>query len=158
MFNCYSQVKGSCGFRHCYAQLQIFWPNQLPQTFFTRLFEVSARNLYFPNTFYWYDPILIFLRNRKAEQDSSSVPKLTFYGNEPFWRQSTLATKSQNLILTLRRPLRRKIRMRCFLDISKVKESSFFKSDLTNPPSDFWYASFENYRFKPFQISSFSGF
>ena len=34
----------------------------------------------------------------------------------------------------------------------------FFKSDLTDPPSDFWCASFGKYRFKPFQISFFSGF
>ena len=39
--------------------------------------------------------------------------------------------------LTLRRPLRRKLRMRWFFDVSKVKESSFFKSDVTDPPSDF---------------------
>ena len=61
--------------------------------------------------------------------------------------------------LTLRRPLRRKVRMRWSFDISEVKESSFFfKSDLNDPPSDFWCASFGNYRFKPFQISFFSGF
>ena len=63
----------------------------------------------------------------------------------------------EKIILTLRRPLRRKLRMRWFFDISKVKESSFFKSDLTDPPSDFWCASFGNYRFRPFQISFFSG-
>ena len=35
-------------------------------------------------------------------------------------------------ILTLRRPLRRKLRIRWFFDVPKVKESSFFfKSDLT---------------------------
>ena len=39
--------------------------------------------------------------------------------------------------LTLRRSLRRKLRMRWFFDVSKVKESSFLKSDLSNPPSDF---------------------
>ena len=39
--------------------------------------------------------------------------------------------------LTLRRPLRRKVRMRWFFDISKEKESRFFKSDLNDPPSDF---------------------
>ena len=44
------------------------------------------------------------------------------------------------------------LRMR-FFDVSKVKESTFFKSDLTDSPSDFWCASFGNYRFKPFQIS-----
>ena len=44
--------------------------------------------------------------------------------------------------LTLRRPLRKKLRMRWFFDVSDVKESSFFKPDLTDPPSDFWRASF----------------
>ena len=37
-------------------------------------------------------------------------------------------------------------------------ESSFFKSDLTDPQSDFSCAFFGKYRFKPFQISFFSGF
>ena len=60
--------------------------------------------------------------------------------------------------LTLRRSLRIKVRMRWFFDVSKVKESSFFKSDLTDPPSDFWCSSSGKYRFKPFQISFFSGF
>ena len=32
------------------------------------------------------------------------------------------------------RPLRRKLRMRWFFDVSKVKESSVFKSGLTDPP------------------------
>ena len=36
--------------------------------------------------------------------------------------------------LTLTRPLRRKLRIRLVFDVSKVKESSFFKSDLTDPP------------------------
>ena len=39
--------------------------------------------------------------------------------------------------LTLRRPLRRKLRMRWFFDVPKGKESSFFKSDLTDPPQIF---------------------
>ena len=34
----------------------------------------------------------------------------------------------------------------------------FFKSDLTDPTSDFPYASFGKCRFKPFQLSFFSGF
>ena len=38
--------------------------------------------------------------------------------------------------LTLRRPLRKKLRMRWFFDVCKVKESSF-KSDLTDPPQIF---------------------
>ena len=37
-------------------------------------------------------------------------------------------------LLTLRRPLRKKLRMRWFFDVSKVKQSSFLKSDLTDPP------------------------
>ena len=65
---------------------------------------------------------------------------------------------AQNLTLTLRRPLRRKLRMRWFFDVSKVKESSFFKSDLTDPSSDFWCASFGKNQFKPLQISFFSRF
>ena len=36
-------------------------------------------------------------------------------------------------ILTLTRPLRRNLRMRWFFVVSKVKESIFFKSDLTEP-------------------------
>ena len=40
-------------------------------------------------------------------------------------------------LLTLRRSLRRKLRMRWFFDVSKVKESSLFKSDLTDPPQNF---------------------
>ena len=36
--------------------------------------------------------------------------------------------------LTFRRPLCEKLRMRWFFDVSMVKESSFFKSDLTDPP------------------------
>ena len=39
--------------------------------------------------------------------------------------------------LTLRRPLRKKLRMRWYFDVSEVKESSFLKSDLTDLPSDF---------------------
>ena len=49
--------------------------------------------------------------------------------------------------LTLRRPLRKKLRMRWFFDISKVKESIFFKIGPHWPPSDFWCASFGKNRF-----------
>ena len=34
-------------------------------------------------------------------------------------------------------PVPQKIADEVFFDVSKVKESSFFKSDLTDPPSDF---------------------
>ena len=40
-------------------------------------------------------------------------------------------------ILTLTRSLRKKFRMRLIFDVSEVKESSFFKSDLTDPPLRF---------------------
>ena len=44
-------------------------------------------------------------------------------------------------------------------DVSKVKESSFYKSDLTDPPPQIFDAHLlEKNRFKPFQISFFSGF
>ena len=46
--------------------------------------------------------------------------------------------------LTLRRPLHKKLRMRWFFDVSKVKESSF---SLT--PSDFWWASLEGTNVSP---------
>ena len=39
--------------------------------------------------------------------------------------------------ITLTRPLRKKFRMRWFFDVTKVKESSFSKSDLTDPPQIF---------------------
>ena len=39
--------------------------------------------------------------------------------------------------LTLRRPLREKLWMRWFFDVSEVKDSSFFKSDLTDPSQFF---------------------
>ena len=40
-------------------------------------------------------------------------------------------------VLTLTRPLRKKLQMRWFFDVSKVKELSFFKSNLTDPPLRF---------------------
>ena len=54
--------------------------------------------------------------------------------------------------------MHRKLRMRWFFDISKVKESSFFLIGSHWPPSHFLCAFFGNYRFKPFKISFFSGF
>ena len=42
-----------------------------------------------------------------------------------------------NRNLTLTRPLRRKQRVRWFFDVTKVQESSFLKSDLTDPPQIF---------------------
>ena len=52
--------------------------------------------------------------------------------SEPF---TVILNKYSHLIyaLTLTRPLRRKLRMTWFFDVSKVKESSFFLSDLTDP-------------------------
>ena len=51
--------------------------------------------------------------------------------------------------LTLRRSLRKKFRMRWFFDVSKVKESRFFKSDLTDPPQFFYSHLLENTNFSP---------
>ena len=57
---------------------------------------------------------------------------------------------SQKLInwptLTLRRPMRRKLRMRWFFYVFKVKDSSFFKiGPHLGGQSDFWCASFGKY-------------
>ena len=65
--------------------------------------------------------------------------------------------------LTLTRPLRRKLRMRLFLDVSKVKESSFLKLDLTDPPLRFLMRIFweiPHYALIGYklQLSFFSGF
>ena len=49
-----------------------------------------------------------------------------------------------NFNLTLTRPLRRTLRMRWFFDVSKVNESSFFKSNVTDPPQIFAPHLFEN--------------
>ena len=54
-----------------------------------------------------------------------------------------------DLRLTLTRPLRRKLRMRWFFDVSKVKESSFFKSDFTDPPQIFDAHPLENTNLSP---------
>ena len=57
---------------------------------------------------------------------------------------------AHSLILTLRRPLHKKFRMKWFFDISKVKESSFiFKSDLTDPPQIFDAHLLENTDLSP---------
>ena len=59
--------------------------------------------------------------------------------------------------LTLTRPLRGILWMRWFFDVSEVKESSFFKSDFTDPPQIFDAHLFENINLKPLQLSFFSG-
>ena len=51
--------------------------------------------------------------------------------------------------LSLTRPLRKKLRMRWFFDVSKVKDSSFFKSDLTDPPQIFNAHLLENTDLSP---------
>ena len=67
-------------------------------------------------------------------------------------RLSDIKLKKSKFDLTLRRPLRRKLRMRWFFDVSKVKESRFFNRTSLTPPSDFCCASFGKYRFQPFQL------
>ena len=51
-----------------------------------------------------------------------------------------------------------KVATEVVFDVSKVKESIFLKSDLTDPPQIFDAHLLEKNRFKPFQISVFSGF
>ena len=45
-----------------------------------------------------------------------------------------------------------------FSTFQRWRSRVFFRSDLTDPQSDFWCASFGKYRFKPFQILFYSGF
>ena len=47
---------------------------------------------------------------------------------------------SAKSLLTRTRPLRRKLRMRWFFFVSKVKKSSFFKSDITDALSQIFDA------------------
>ena len=60
--------------------------------------------------------------------------------------------------LTLRRPLRKKLRMRWFFDVSEVKESSFLKSDLTDPPQIFDAHLLENTDLSPSRFHFSVGF
>ena len=58
---------------------------------------------------------------------TTNVMHLTFEADEPV---PAVLPRSYGeskfiIILTLTRPLRRKLRMRCFSDVSTVKESSF---------------------------------
>ena len=65
---------------------------------------------------------------------------------------------SNNRTLTLRRPLHRKLRMRWFFDISKVKVSIFFKSHLTEPPQIFDAHLLENTDLTPSRFHFSVGF
>ena len=60
--------------------------------------------------------------------------------------------------LNLRRPLHRKLRIRLFFDVFKVKESSFFKSDLTDPPLIFYAHLLENTNLSPSSFHFSAGF
>ena len=60
--------------------------------------------------------------------------------------------------LILRRPLRRKLRMRWFFDVSKVKESSFFNPDLNNPHQIFDAHLLENTNISPSRFYFSMGF
>ena len=60
--------------------------------------------------------------------------------------------------LTLRRPLLRKLRVRWFFDVSKVKESSFFKSDLTDSRQIFDAHLLENTDLSPSRFHFSVGF
>ena len=60
--------------------------------------------------------------------------------------------------LSLRRPLRKKLQMRWFFDVSKVKESSFSKSDLTDPPQIFDAHLLENTDLSPSRFHFSVGF
>ena len=69
---------------------------------------------------------------------NSNLNEFAHVGIKFFKMYSKLDLRPQTLltsyILTFRRPLRKKLRMGWFFDVSEVKESSFLKSDLTDPP------------------------
>ena len=54
--------------------------------------------------------------------------------------------------------MRKKLQMRLFFDVSKVKESSFFKSDLTDPPQIFDAHLLENTNLSPSRFHFSVGF
>ena len=56
------------------------------------------------------------------------------------------------------RPLRKKLRMRWCFDVSKVKKSSFFKSDLTDLPQIFDAHLLKNTNLSPFRFHFSVGF
>ena len=64
------------------------------------------------------------------------VPMLQEFPPDCWVSIDNLTVCNFNSFLTLTRLLR----MRLFSDISKVKESSFFKSDFTDPPPPIFYA------------------
>ena len=103
------------------------------------------------------------IQNSLSKNDISRISLETFPERKVarFRRYYYLAMNyrytKQIIILTLRRPLRRKLRMRWFSTFLRWR-SRVFKSNLTDPPSDFWCASFGKYQFKPFQIYFFSDF
>ena len=73
---------------------------------------------------------------------------------------SNILLRSVNwlIVLTLKRPLRIKLRMRWFSDVSKVKESSFFKSDLIDPPQIFDARLLENTNLSPSDLKTLKKF
>ena len=54
--------------------------------------------------------------------------------------------------------MRKKLRMRSFFDVSKVKESSFLKSDLTDPPQIFDARLLENTNLSPPELKPLKKF
>ena len=54
--------------------------------------------------------------------------------------------------------MRKKLRMRWFLDVSEVKESSFLKTDLTDPPQIFDARLFENTNLGPSELKTLKKF
>ena len=68
---------------------------------------------------------------------SKRVGYADLYNRRKIFQVSSSQEVSLYLILTLRRPLRRKLRMRWFFDVSKVKVSSFFLNRTSLTPIRF---------------------
>ena len=147
----------------------LFFSKFLPLSFVFCLYFSSPRNylLLFGLSNRWFDNLL-HLESLQCDFLSCDHLQLCIYNNQDqFLRmhnwKTCLGFWNLTLILTLTCPLRRKLRMRWFFDVSKVKESSFFfKSDLTDPPQIFDAHLLEITNFSPsgpeFRLSFFSGF
>ena len=107
------------------------------------------------------NPNMPFLSNEISENFKDVIKKY----DKNLWSNPELKIKPKRLVSlklkgpieshptafesALRRPLRRKLRMRWFFDVSKVKESSFYKSDLTEQPQIFDVHLLENTDLSP---------
>ena len=98
-----------------------------------------------------------FLRNKfsKVFEDFLTI---TLFTEMTYIYDKKKKCKLKDLILTLRRPLRRKLRMRWFSTFPRWRSRVFFKSDLTDPPQIFDAHLLENTDLSPSRFHFSVGF